>query len=106
MKDRLKRLLIFILATVYTLRDNIIICTVHRIRLSRYSIAVLEYILRTMRPRADNYCIYNNNNGDQDASATRHIGEKYITPEVELSQVVQRLRQWPPVTLPPRRGTY
>ena|GEM_PF-6983310 len=89
MKDWFKRPLVFILATFYTLRDNIIICTVHRIRLSRYSIAVLGYILRTATPRPDHYCKYSDNGTDHDSTDDRgeHIPDKnirhgsdYITP--------------------------
>ncbi len=89
MKDWFKGSLVSILATFYTIRDNIIICTVHRIRLSRYSIAVLEFILRTTTPRPDHYCKYSNNYGSQDATRgtgsnvpgknVRH-GSDYITP--------------------------
>ena len=36
----------------------------------------------------------------------RRLGEKYITPEVELSQVVQRLQQYFLTASRSQRGTY
>lgn len=84
-----KRVRVPVLATLLTLRDNAIICIVGSIRLSRYSIAVLEFILRTTTPRPDHYCKYSNNYGPQDG--TRGTGSNvpgknvghgsdYITP--------------------------
>jgi len=84
-----KRVRVPILATLFTLRDNAIICIVGSIRLSRYSIAVLGYILRTATPRPDHYCKYSNNGTDHDSTDDRgeHIPDKnvrhgsdYITP--------------------------
>lgn len=80
-----KRSLIAILATFYTIRDNIIICTVHSIRLSRYSIAVLDIILRTTTPRPDHYCKYSARIFNQNERITvRRVGEHYISPEVDM----------------------
>ena len=81
-----KRVFVSVLATLLTLRDNAIICFVGSIRLSRYSISVLDIILRQTTPRPDHYCKYSAQIFNRNKITARHVGENYISPEVDLSR--------------------
>ncbi len=81
-----KRVFVSVLATLLTLRDNAIICIVGSIRLSRYSISVLNFILCTATPRPDHYCKYSAQIFNRNKITVRRVGENYISPEVDLSR--------------------